>query len=331
MKMAQMNWLITGGCGFIGTNLIEYLICRGYNVRVLDNLSQGTKTDLSQVCNFVEEKFSLPSPGNSRSPKVELVVGDIREYETCLKCHRNIDVVVHLAANAGVIQSLRSPKQDMEVNIVGTLNMLEASKENGIKKFVFASSGAALGDVVPPIHEELAASPISPYGASKLACEGYCSAYFRSFGLKSVSLRFGNVYGPRSKNKDSVVAKFFRRAFNSEPLEIHGDGSQTRDFVYVEDLIEAIMASVRTEVSGEVFQIASSRETAVKEVALAIKILMQETAGIDVMIRHIGARPGDVGRNYSDISKATKILGYRPKFDLYTGLRKTLSYFESIK
>ena len=149
-----------------------------------------------------------------------------------MKVAKGIDTIIHLAANTGVGPSIEKPQVDMSVNIIGTFNYLEASRVNKISKFIFASSGAPIGEVEPPIHEEIPPHPLSPYGASKLAGEGYCSAYKNTFGIETVVLRFGNVYGPGSINKSSVVAKFIRKAINGDILEIYGDGMQTRDFIY---------------------------------------------------------------------------------------------------
>ena len=328
--------LITGGCGFIGVNLIDYLLKTSpkIKIRVLDNLSVGTREDLAEVCKFVELDVSHLT-SNSPSPYVELVIGDIRDFNTCLKCCQGIDVVVHLAANTGVAPSVEDPRSDMEVNVIGTFNILEASRQNKIQKFIFASSGAPLGEVNPPIHEEIAPKPVSPYGASKLAAEAYCSAYYRTFGLKTISLRFGNVYGPRSKHKSSVVAKFFKRALSGEPLEVYGDGNQTRDFIYIDDLIQAIILAINTPSAtsyvpwGEVFQIATHKETTVNEIAAKIKEIVESSLEQNVKIVHTSPRIGDVRRNYSDISKAKRILGYEPNYDLDKGLRATFEYFKN--
>lgn len=322
----ESSWLITGGCGFIGINLIDHILKENYsaNIRVLDNLSVGTKDDLKQVCDFKEVAYEKLT---NKPSGVELVVSDIKDFEACLASCRGIDVVVHLAANTGVAPSVKDPRRDMEANIIGTFNMIEASRQNGVEQFIFASSGAPIGEVEPPIHEEKAPRPVSPYGASKLAGEGYCSAYFRTFGLKTVSLRFGNVYGPRSKHKSSVVAKFFKQALKGEPLEIYGDGSQTRDFLYIDDLISAIMLSVKADIGGEVFQIATYKETTVNEIALEIKRIVENNTGRKVDIVFDNPRQGDVRRNFSDISKARKLLGYEPMVNLDYGLVRTFEYF----
>jgi UDP-glucose 4-epimerase len=331
MEIKSESWLITGGCGFIGTSLIAHLLKEtpGINIRVLDNLSVGTEEDLSEVCDFVKSDPSrLPSHS---SQVVQLVVGDIRSYDICLRCCEGVDVIVHLAANTGVAPSVENPRADMEANVIGTFNMLEAAKYGKVGKFIFASSGAPIGEVEPPITEDKPARPVSPYGASKLAGEGYCSAYYRTFGIKTVALRFGNVYGPRSKHKSSVVAKFFGRALKNEPLEIYGDGRQTRDFIYIDDLIQAIMLSAKGAVGGEIFQIATYKETTVNEIADAIKSIVEGETSSGVRVIHGDARLGDVRRNYSDISKAKKILGYEPAYDLGSGLKITFQYFKLAK
>ena len=213
----RARWLITGGCGFIGSSLIRKLVGEGgHYIRILDNLSVGSREDLGQVCTFSElsiDDFSsnFRELSSEMSSKVHLIVGDIKDPETCMTCCKDIDVVVHLAANTGVAPSVENPREDMENNILGTLNMLEAARRHKVKRFIFASSGAPIGECEPPIHEEMAPHPVSPYGASKLAGEGYCSAYYRSIGLETVVLRFGNVYGPGSTHKSSVIAKFIKQ------------------------------------------------------------------------------------------------------------------------
>lgn len=325
------NWLITGGCGFLGTSLVARLLKEHTDVRirVMDNLTVGTRDDLAGVCSFTEagpSAFASPSSWQSR---VQLVVGDIADFEACLACSEGMDAVVHFAANTGVAPSVENPRKDMEANVIGTFNMLEAARQKSVGRFIFASSGAPIGEVDPPIHEEKAPHPVSPYGASKLAGEAYCSAFYRSFGIKTIALRFGNVYGPLSKHKNSVVAKFFKRALNGEPLEIYGDGSQTRDFIYIDDLIQAVLLASQTNFGGEVFQIATHKETTVSEIAKSIKKLVENHTGKNVEILFAESRLGDVKRNYSDITKARKMLKFEPVFDLEMGLQQTLEYFDA--
>ena len=323
-----MNWLITGGCGFLGINLIHRLIGKaGHRIIVLDNLSVGTRYDLNTVCQFTALEVGSQSGFErlSADRPVGLLVGDIRDTELALKAVVGADIIIHFAANTGVQPSVQDPRQDMEMNVVGTFNYLEAARQNDVKRFVFASSGAPAGEVEPPIHEELAPHPVSPYGASKLAGEGYCSAYARSFGVETVALRFGNVYGPRSGHKSSVVAKFIRRALNGEKLEVYGDGLQTRDFVYVDDLVEAVMKAATTPgIGGETFQIATAFETNIRELLEHMRAAF-EKAGIS-MPQVVYSEPlvGDVRRNFSDTSKAKRELGWQPQIALPDGLQMTL-------
>lgn len=326
-----MNWLVTGGCGFIGVNLIERLLQDADNqIRVLDNLSVGTRDDLGAVAKFEELNLSASklqgwAGGDPDASRVELVVGDILDEDITMKAAAGAEIIVHLAANTGVGPSVENPRLDCVTNVIGTLNMLEAARHSDVKRFVFASSGAPVGEVEPPIHEELAPHPVSPYGASKLAGEGYCSAYYRTFSVETVALRFGNVYGPRSGHKSSVVARFINQALAGDTLEIYGDGSQTRDFIYIEDLVTAIQCAAAVEaIGGQVFQIATNRETTVAELSERLLSVL-ETQGVGgVKIRHAGARIGDVKRNYSDTEKARRVLGWRASYDLRSGLEKTV-------
>ncbi len=320
-----MKWLITGGCGFIGTALIKRLVAEGgHSIRVVDNLSVGTREDLASCCEYEEAVAGLPFSGE----RVQLVVGDIMDERLALEAGKDIDVVVHLAANTGVGPSVENPRLDCMTNVIGTFNYLESARANGIRRFVFASSGAPIGECIPPIHEEMVPHPVSPYGASKLAGEGYCSSYFRTYGIDTVALRFGNVYGPGSGHKNSVVAKFIKLALEGKTLEIYGDGTQTRDFIYIADLIEAVVkAATVPGVGGEVFQIATSAETTVGEM-LEILLAEFERRGIrGVKYMNGEKRLGDVMRNFSDTSKAKNILGWEFKVGLGEGIANTIEYF----
>jgi UDP-glucose 4-epimerase len=324
-----LNWLITGGCGFLGTSLITALNREGdHQIRVLDNLKTGTRQDLLNVCNYVDVSPHDVPANFANGQTVELVEGDILDENLALKVTLNADVIVHFAANTGVGPSVEDPRADCMANVIGTFNYLEAARMNKVRRFVFASSGAPAGEVEPPIHEELPPHPVSPYGASKLAGEGYCSAYFRTFGIETVMLRFGNVYGPGSLHKSSVVAKFIRQAMQGEALEIYGDGQQTRDFIYIDDLINAVLLAAKTEdIGGETFQIASNKETTVGEITDKI-VQMLASYGIEnVSVINGETRLGDVKRNYSDTSKAKALLGWVPVTTQEAGIRKTVEYF----
>ncbi len=318
------NWLITGGCGFIGSALATRLIEDGRRLRILDNLSVGSAAALPGES---WERLEAGSAVDSWTGR-QLVVADLGDASALRAAARGADVVVHLAANTGVHQSVEAPGADCEVNVIGTLNCLEAARATGVGRFVFASSGAPLGNCEPPLHEDKAPRPLSPYGASKLAGEGYCSAYYGSFGLETAALRFGNVYGPGSDHKQSVVAKFIRRALEGEPLEIYGDGTQTRDFIYIDDIVEALCRAAATPgIGGDLFQIASSRERTVNEVANAIARLVEPYIGRSIVIRHTEPLPFEVKRNYSDTSKARRVLGFEARTPFETGLARTLDYF----
>lgn len=251
--------LITGGAGFIGVNLVRALAMREARLRVLDNLSAGQAEDLA-------------------GQAVEFVHGDIRNKEDVARAMAGVRTVVHLAAHTGVVNSVEDPEFDLAVNLQGTINLLQEAVHNHVERFVFASTGGAIvGNATPPIHEEMAPRPISPYGASKLAAEGYCSAFWGSYGLKTVSLRFTNVYGPYSYHKGSVIAKFFRKILRSEEITIFGDGEQTRDFVYVGDLCEAIIATLVTELPfGQPIQLGTGEETSINGL---VEILRQTVGG----------------------------------------------------
>lgn len=322
-----MRFLITGGCGFIGREVIRTLLTLpDTSVRVLDNESVCNRDDLAKVAavTVLDADFS----GNDWLDSIELVNADIRDAEPLERAMNGADVVIHLAANTGVAPSVEDPRMDCVTNVVGTLNVLEACRKNDVPRVVFASSGAPLGVQTPPLHEELAAHPASPYGASKLAGEGYCSAYFHSFGVESVVLRFGNVYGPGSGHKSSLVAKFIRQALAGEQLEIYGDGSQTRDFIYIDDLVAAVLAAASTEgVGGETFQIATNKETTVAEITDMLQQVIVDSGLPKPVIVFSEPRVGDVARNFSDTSKAAEMLGWQAKADLYQGLQNTLNFF----
>ena len=299
--------LVTGGCGFVGVNLIPALLARSKDVRVLDNLTTGRREDV--------EPFH-----------VELLVGDIRNASDAARAMQGVEEVVHLAAHTRVMDSIEDPRTNFEVNAHGTLNLLLAARECGVKKFVMASTGGAiLGEKEPPVHEEMVARPLAPYGASKLAGEGYLSAFHGSYGLATVALRFSNVYGPYSYLKASAVAAFYKCVLLGQALPIYGDGNQTRDFLYTGDLVAAVLLALEKAPGGEVFQIASGLETSVNGLIAAMREVVPEAR---FETKQEPARRGEIFRNYSDISKARKILGYSPQTELKAGLRKTWDWFQ---
>lgn len=323
MSVAR-NWLITGGCGFIGSALTARLLAAGGRVRIVDDLSVGSVAALPRQVGYRDRD---PVELDGDWGQLELIRADVRAAETALGAAVGADVIVHLAASTGVAPSIEAPRRDCEVNIIGTLNYLEAARVNDVKRFVFASSGAPLGEQEPPLHENKVPRPISPYGASKLAGEAYCSAYWGSFGIETVALRFGNVYGPGSAHKESVVSKFLRRALTGEVLEVYGDGTQTRDFIYIDDIVEAIeLAANRPGIGGEVFHIATQKERTVNEIAQLVAAMVGERLGRKVVIQNKAPRRGEVRRSYADVSKARERLGFVARQDIRAGLSETLDY-----
>jgi UDP-glucose 4-epimerase len=304
-----MTYLVTGGAGFIGANLIRRLVAPAVHIRVLDNLSAGRRSDLAE----------LP---------VEFIQGDIRDAGMVNRAVDGVQAVIHLAAHTNVVESFKTPELNLDTNVHGIFNLLQASVKHEVERFIFASTGGAIvGDVEPPVHEDMAPHPISPYGAGKLAGEGYCSAFWGSYGLKTISLRFSNVYGPYSYHKASVVAKFFRQAKLGEPVTVFGDGEQTRDFLFVEDLCQAVVQALEAPLPfGQAIQLGSSRETSINQLI----VLMRQVAGEDAFptVKYAPSRPGEVMRNYVSIVRAKEYLGFSPVTDLLTGLQKTWEWFK---
>ncbi len=319
-----MNWLITGGCGFIGTNLVRYLLEEGgHYIRVVDNLQSGSIEKLERVCHFSEPTEFFVKPH-----EVHLFVHDIKGSEFALHVCQDIDVIVHLAANTGVPVSVEFPREDCMTNVIGTFNYLEGARHAGVKRFIFASSSAVPGDHEPPYHEEMFTKPVSPYGASKACGEKYCYVYNATYGVETVSLRFSNVYGPLSENKGAqIISKFIQAAVKGETLEIYGDGGQTRDFCYIDDLLDAIRFSATLPVGGNVFQIATNVETSVQKITDTIADGLSAYGIDNIRIKYGNERPGDVKRNFSDTSKAKRLLGWKNEISIEEGIRRTIKWF----
>jgi UDP-glucose 4-epimerase len=299
--------LITGGAGFIGSNLARRLADGGDRVRILDDLSIGQTAYL-------------------RGIPYDLVRGSLADPAVVRGAVAGVDAIVHLAARAGIDDSVRDPLGTFEANVAWSVGLLDAARVAGVHRFVFASSNAAAGDHPPPSDETDLPHPISPYGASKLAVEAYGQAYAATFGLAACALRFSNAYGPNSLHKRSVVAAWLRAGLTGRPIEINGDGSQTRDFVFVDDLAGAVVAALaapEADVAGELFQAGTGVETTVTQLADAIAAAVGGT----VEIRHGPARVGDVARNVARVDKAAAILGYRASVPLAEGLARTASWF----
>jgi UDP-glucose 4-epimerase len=298
--------VVTGGCGFIGVNVGRHLAAAGYRTVAFDDFSSG-KADDAHAAGYDD-----------------VVEGDIRDAAALKAVIDGAAAVVHLAAHTGVVDSVADPIHDAEVNVTGTMNALVAARDGGATSFVFASSGAPLGSVSPPGHEGLAPRPLSPYGASKLAGEGYCSAFAGAYGLATTSLRFTNVYGPYSYHKGSVVALFMKRIMEGQPLVVYGDGRQTRDFLYVDDLCGAVLAVLERRPVGELFQLGTGTETSVNDLVEHLMTLFPDR---DIEVRHEPARAGEIARAFSDISHARAGLGYAPETLLADGLATTRDWF----
>jgi UDP-glucose 4-epimerase len=301
--------LITGGAGFIGSTLARLLSHGGDRVRILDDLSIGQRAYLDGVPH-------------------ELIVAPLADGDAVREAVTGVDAVVHLAARAGIPDSVADPLGTFAVNVTQLLGVLDAARRAAVPRFVFASSNAAAGEHEPPADETDLPHPLSPYGASKLAGEAYCQAFAATYGMAACALRFSNAYGPRSLHKKSVVAAWLRAALMGQPITIHGDGGQTRDFVYADDLAAAVVAALNAPadvVAGEIFQVGTGQETTVNELADAVKAAV----GRPVEIRRAEARAGDVRRNVSRVDKAAARLGHRARVPLAEGLGVTAKWFEA--
>jgi len=305
------RYLVTGGAGFIGSHIVEKLISENHYVRILDNFSSGRVSNLKGFIN-----------------KIGLVKGDIRSKATCVKVTRNIDFVLHQAALRSVPKSMREPHKYNEVNINGTLNMLEASRENKVKHFVFASSSSVYGDVKNfPEKETFMPKPISPYALTKLTGEYYCAIFSEHYKLPTVALRYFNVFGPRQALDDEyavVVPKFINCMIKNEQPPIYGTGKQSRDFTFVTNVVNAnLLAAKNKSLKFGVFNIASGKDYSVLEmVAILNKILKKKIKPV-----FLNKRPGDLFRTSADLTSARKVLGFKPEVDFIQGLLLTVDYW----
>ena len=312
-------FLVTGGAGFIGSNIVEELLRRGESVRVIDNFSTGKPENLDFVKKY-----------KASSLEYELIEGDIRLMDMCRKACKGVDYVLHEAALRAVPRSIDDPLPTNEVNIGGTLNILLAAREAGVKRVVYASSSSVYGDSeMLPQREDQPPSPISPYAVSKLAGEYYCRVFTKVYGLETVSLRYFNVFGPRMDPESQyalVIPLFIWLATQGKPLEIHGDGLQSRDFTYISDVIEAnILATKADDANGEVINIACGKVHTILDVADAVgKIL-----GTELEYHHTPPRKGDARHTQADITKAQRLLGYENRVDFLDGLTRTIQCFRS--
>jgi nucleoside-diphosphate-sugar epimerase len=316
-------YLVTGGAGFIGSNLVKELLQRGEQVRVLDNFSTGKRENLD---------FTLGS-GESR---FELMEGDIRDIEICRKACVDIDYVLHQAALGSVFRSINNPIETQEVNVHGTLNLLLSSRESKVKRFIYASSSSVYGDVsssseeIIPKQEGMNPRPKSPYAISKLASEYYAQVFYHLYGLETVILRYFNVFGERQDPNSiysAVIPRFIKSLLNQQAPTIYGDGEQSRDFTYVENVIQANLKACKTSipVAGEVINIACGERVSINQLYQKLAHII----GRDYPPLYTQPRPGDVRHSLADIGKAKELLGYEPEDDLTSGLLKTVTWFKS--
>ena len=306
-------YLVTGGAGFIGSNLARELLARGATVRILDNFSSGK---MENIAPFLKD--------------ISLLEGDIRDLDTLRKAMQGVDFVIHEAALRSVIRSLEAPSPTNEVNVEGTLNVLIAARDAGVKRVVFASSSSVYGDAPQlPKREDMALAPLSPYAVTKLAGEHYCYVFYKIYGLETVSLRYFNVYGPGqdpASEYSAVIPRFVRAMVKGEQPTIYGDGHQTRDFTYIADIVEATLSACRaSNASGQAINVGGGQQTSVNELVMKLNKIL----GTKVSTVHVEPKKGEVRHGLADISKAKEVLGYSPRVNLDEGMRSFVQWFNT--
>jgi nucleoside-diphosphate-sugar epimerase len=304
-----MRILVTGGAGFIGSHIVEALLQRGDSVRVLDDFSSGFQANLE------------PFHGD-----LEVIAGDLRDRNTVTHAVAGVDLVFHLAAFVSVLQSMQDPETCFAVNVAGTLNLMEASRKAGVRRMVISSSTAVYGDTsVFPTGEQVPPAPLSPYAVSKQVNELYARLYSGVLDLPVVSLRYFNVYGPRQRPDSDYAAAipiFIRRMLAGEPLTIYGNGKQSRDFIFVKDVVKANLIASEVGAAGEVFNICTGRETNLLD-------LMEELSGLSTdqpVVEYAPPRAGDIYRSVGDPEKAEKMIGFKAETPLAEGLSQTIAW-----
>ena len=305
-----MNYLVTGGAGFIGSNLVKALLGKGENVRVLDNFSTGKRENILEYIN---------------NPNFKIIEGDLRSFHTVRDAVKGVDFILHQGALPSVQRSVNDPITSNEVNISGTLNILEAAKEFGVKRVVFASSSSVYGNSVTlPKEETMGIAPLSPYALSKYAGERYCQIYYQIYGLETVCLRYFNVFGPNqdpTSQYSAVIPKFIKSILKDEQPVIFGDGIQSRDFTFVENVVSAnLLACSANNVAGEMFNIACGARYNLIQLVEEINKLI----GKQILPVFDTERKGDVKHSLASIEKAKNMLGYKVLFPFDKGLLKTI-------
>lgn len=321
-----MNILITGGAGFIGSNLCEYFLNKGYKVRCLDNFATGHRKNIIHLLD---------------NSNFELIEGDIRDYETCLKAVQGIDYVLHQAALGSVPRSIKNPLTTNEVNISGFLNMLYASKEAQIKRFIYAGSSSTYGDseILPKVEEKIG-KPLSPYAVTKSVNEMYAEVFGKTYGIETIGLRYFNVFGRKQDPNGTYAAaipKFVMQFMNYESPIINGDGNNSRDFTYIDNVLQMNELAILTqnkEAINTVFNTAYGDRTTLNDL---ITILKNELSLFDSKIANVEIlygpnREGDIPHSLASIEKAKKILNYNPQYSLQQGLKEAVKwYWENLK
>lgn len=306
------KYLITGGAGFIGCNIARGLVRRRQEVTVLDNLSTGSLKNLTDI-----------------KKRINFIKGDIRDLSTVARAFRGVDYVLHQAALRAVERSVDDPRATNDNNITGTLNVLLAARDSGVKRVVYASSSSVYGDIKEPRQvETLSPWPASPYALSKLAGEHYCRLFSELYGLKAVSLRYFNVFGPYQNPESkyaAVIPVFVKQLLAGKAPDIHWHGRQSRDFTYVDNVVQAnlLAAKAKKVKLGEAYNIGNGENTSINE----LYRVLQELLGISVDPKRTGKRAGDVFKTYADISKAKRDLGYEPTVSFQEGLAKSIEWY----
>jgi UDP-glucose 4-epimerase len=310
--MKNKKIVVTGGAGFIGSNLARYLSNQKNQVVILDNLSTGHLENIQDLI-AVE--------------KVEFINGSITELNILQDVFKGFDYVFHEAALPSVPRSIKEPLLTNQVNIDGTLNVLVAAKETGVKKVIYASSSSVYGDTPTlPKNESMTPNPLSPYAVSKLVGEYYCQVFTRVYGLPTITLRYFNVYGPHqdpASEYAAVIPRFITRLLDHQNIIIFGDGQQTRDFTFVADVVRANILAAENRISG-VFNAAGGKRITLNDLAQMIMMLCKNT--VDIVYEDV--RPGDIKHSLADISKANKGFDYLPKYDINEGLKETIKWFQ---